>query len=913
MSNDDNTLPNDCAQPYLDNITRRVENALQGKNPSATTYAFAKQGSSYTTDDYTQLDDPPHAPYERREFQKQFVCHLQDMLSGDADKLCNVLVASPTGTGKTDCIVSAIVEAQKRGMRVWVGTHLVALALQHCNKLRRALHDEMYETDYDTDDDEDASETDDDEEDDDDEEEEPQVGLRTGPFEKDPDAPNLVATNEIVLLEMNHRPETFGDVALIVIDEIHELDSDRGHVIEDMLTHPLLPKHVCFVGLSGTLPNALDLAEHMGRANQRPTFVIGETKRPIAIDTFLHPGNGCRTDDGEARLFHKVWNSEAREFDVDAYAYARQCATVAKLDGAQKRGRLLRLMQDLEAEQKYPVMIIDFSCRGLDRHATSLGTLDLLPINRRKAMVTIQFNQLRKKVPEEEWGLFTELEELAKRGIGKHHSQLPRPYLELLPKLVKMRAVLAVFCTSTLSAGIDLPVRTVVLLGWMVPSGPHGQRTPIDPSLYLQIQGRAGRPGMETEGNLVLATWQDPRSDGTDLAKLICSQAAPVRSRYRLTQPTVLRALLHHEPVVQLLQSSFACRNLCHIPALIQECRTARRHVDLAHDDPLLLGRKALTRFRRAGNAYLKECWGWASKALDKRGTQVWIDPEPGQLHVQRATVTGKRRSGNVQVDLAAFPDGLPSSWLLYIKPKKKPKNVRLSLDAHEARQELDRLVEGSALVAQPTRESKVLKQAFLLDQHVADLSAMIKLENLWLWPAYRTMLEDLQRAAFVDDGVVSLKGRAAACLVATEDPSCLVEALLQGLLPTDNAIEMGALLTCFLYKRRHDQPRDEQYRAIEQLQEKMHPKRDPTVGSGMIAPTRAWLQDGASVLTIVQEHDISPGHFCKELQRLVELLRQLEECAKVLGEERIIDAVATVRKLVERPKSLPFVPSLLL
>ena len=183
-------------------------------------------------------------------------------------------------------------------------------------------------------------------------------------------------------------------------------------------------------------------------------------------------------------------------------------------------------MRDLEREDKFPAMIVAFSCRMLDTLGKQLHSIDMLPENASKSYVHQQFRKMQKCVGEEEWPLFVPLMEMAKRGIGIHHSQNPKLYLELLPDLVRRGLVKMVFCTSTLSTGIDLPVRTVVLLSLIQP-GKDGFR-PVEPALLQQIMGRAGRPGQETEGNFVLTMWQRP-DQRVDVLKLLFAPSSAVQ------------------------------------------------------------------------------------------------------------------------------------------------------------------------------------------------------------------------------------------------------------------------------------------------------------------------------------------------------------------------------------------------
>ena len=84
----------------------------------------------------------------------------------------------------------------------------------------------------------------------------------------------------------------------------------------------------------------------------------------------------------------------------------------------------------------------------------------------------------------------------------------------------------------------------------------------------------------------------------------------------------------------------------------------------------------------------------------------------------------------------------------------------------------------------------------------------------------------------------------------------------------------------------------------------------DFKVGSWMLEPMRLWME-GASVHALTEETDISVGHACKAIQRMAELLRQMEASAAFAGDQKLGALCATAREKLVR--GLPFVPSLYL
>ncbi|WP_437186532.1 DEAD/DEAH box helicase [Planctomicrobium sp. SH668] len=92
---------------------------------------------------------------------------------------------------------------------------------------------------------------------------------------------------------------------------------------------------------------------------------------------------------------------------------------------------------------------------------------------------------------------------LLKYGIVLHHSSLPRPLGRLFVDVVQAGLANVVVATSTLSEGVNIPVETV-----LVPSLLRSGRT-MNVSEFRNLAGRAGRPGVSTEGKVLVLVRPD--------------------------------------------------------------------------------------------------------------------------------------------------------------------------------------------------------------------------------------------------------------------------------------------------------------------------------------------------------------------------------------------------------------------
>src|SRR5213080_3716570 len=241
-------------------------------------------------------------PFTIDDFQLEAIAHLA------ADR--SVMVAAPTGTGKTLVAEYAIWRAQQRGQRVIYTTPLKALSNQKYRDLRT-----IYGFDA--------------------------VGLVTGDIVEHSAASIVIMTTEVyrnMLLEEggdrfvrgeNIIPSSIADVGSIIFDELHYLsDIGRGPVWEEAII--CSPPHVQLVGLSATVSNAVDLADWISRVH-RPIALVVHEQRAVPLEHYyfldnkLHlvqDANGQRVErfpdvGGEAKIAQMMGRNRASLYDED--------------------------------------------------------------------------------------------------------------------------------------------------------------------------------------------------------------------------------------------------------------------------------------------------------------------------------------------------------------------------------------------------------------------------------------------------------------------------------------------------------------------------------------------------------------------------------------------------------------------
>ena len=284
------------------------------------------------------------------------------------------------------------------------------------------------------------------------------IGLVTGNRRVNPDAPVLVVVAEILLNRlMGNDAEHFDNVSSVVMDEFHSFnDPERGIVWE--LTLGLLPKTVRTMLLSATVGNSVDFCSWLHRSHGRNLELVQGTERKVPLqfewidDSYLdeHLEKIAEGDDAKRRTPGLVFC-----FNRD------QCWQVAEL----LKGKKL-----------------------IDKERQAIIT---------KRIDAFDFSQ----------GAGPKLKQILIRGVGVHHAGIMPKYRRLVEQLFQEKLLSVTVCTETLSAGINLPARSVILPSLV--KGPFGKKKMVEPSTAHQIFGRAGRPQFDAKGFVYVLAHED--------------------------------------------------------------------------------------------------------------------------------------------------------------------------------------------------------------------------------------------------------------------------------------------------------------------------------------------------------------------------------------------------------------------
>lgn len=138
-----------------------------------------------------------------------------------------------------------------------------------------------------------------------------------------------------------------------------------------------------------------------------------------------------------------------------------------------------------------------------------------------------------------------------RKGVAYHHAGLPVEVQEAVEDAIRSETIRAVVATSTLTDGVNLPVRTVVIATTEYDGQDPGQR--MSAAQLLNAVGRAGRAGKESEGWIVLALQK--ALEGRDFDRLTPAPS-DLEVRSTLAGDTALAALAEAEALVAQTQDA---------------------------------------------------------------------------------------------------------------------------------------------------------------------------------------------------------------------------------------------------------------------------------------------------------------------------------------------------------------------
>ncbi len=470
-----------------------------------------------------------------------------------------VLVAAPTGSGKTIVGEFAVHLALARGQKAFYTTPIKALSNQKYHDLVER-HGSA------------------------------NVGLLTGDSSVNGEAPVVVMTTEVLRNMMYGGSSTLDGLGFVVMDEVHYLaDRLRGAVWEEVIIH--LPEHVQLVSLSATVSNAEEFGDWLREVRGNHAVVVTE-HRPVPLwqhmqvgrrvyDLFIDGAARPRRDGDiprvNPRLLDAIKKVDGGQRDDGGRRDDRDRRRGRGRKGAPPRGRggpggqfprggrpiggasRADVIAQLDREGLLPAITFIFSRVGCE------AAVGQLLASGSRLVTDAEGERIRRTVGErvsaladEDLGVlgYWDFVEGLSRGFAAHHAGMLPTFREVVEELFTQGRIKAVFATETLALGINMPARTVVLERLVKFNGES--HVDITPAEYTQLTGRAGRRGIDVEGH-ALVVWSRG-TDPVDVAGLASTRTYTLRSSFRPTYNMAVNlvAQVGRHVAREVLETSFA-------------------------------------------------------------------------------------------------------------------------------------------------------------------------------------------------------------------------------------------------------------------------------------------------------------------------------------------------------------------
>jgi ATP-dependent RNA helicase HelY len=453
---------------------------------------------------------PPDPPAWPAEFAARYPFPLDDFQRRAIAVLAaahSVLVAAPTGSGKTIVAEYATFRAHRGGGRIVYTTPIKALSNQKYVDLRAVYGDD--------------------------------VGLLTGDITENPAARIRVMTTEILRNMMMQSPWELLDVSCVVFDEVHYLaDPERGTTWEESII--LCPEHIQLVCLSATVSNAGDIAAWISRTH-RPIELITHLERAVPLSLYYYL-------DRRLELVRDAAGQVVGRFDHIGGEARRRLGdrgrgrhrNVPAEPGQPAEPGVVEIITALDRADMLPAIYFLFSRRDCEQAAEQAAHVRLGMMRDPDRLRRIDDTLARHLAPLRHADLRLDqvqaIARLARRGLGFHHAGLLPPLKRLVEDLFTQGLMGAVFATDTLALGVNMPARTVVV-GRMAKYDGVSRRLLL-PNEFQQMAGRAGRRGLDPEGFVVIP--YSPWVTFRDSLQIATGPLLPVLSAFAIRYNSVL-------------------------------------------------------------------------------------------------------------------------------------------------------------------------------------------------------------------------------------------------------------------------------------------------------------------------------------------------------------------------------------
>ena len=738
-------------------------------------------------------------PFELDQFQID-ACHAIESGKG-------VLVAAPTGAGKTIVGEFAVDLVINSSGKCFYTTPIKALSNQKFAELT-----EKYG--------------------------ESKVGLLTGDTSINSEAQIVVMTTEILRNMIYANSTTIDELKYVVMDEVHYLaDKFRGAVWEEILIH--LSEAVQIISLSATVSNAEEFGEWLQTVRGDTEVIVSEI-RPVPLYQHVLFGNRLLDLFGEdAKL-----NPELTRLERDSYRQVRG-NWQSKAKGPKPLSRS-EIVEKLERESLLPAITFIFSrnnCDAAVRQCLTAG-LRLTNTQERSDIRSVIARNMKNLAQEDLVVLgYYEWADALERGIAAHHAGLLPAFKVTVEELFQRGLVKAVFATETLALGINMPARTVVLEKLSKWNGEG--HVAISPGEYTQLTGRAGRRGIDIEGNAVILWGND--LDSTSVGGLASTRTYPLKSSFKPT----------YNMSINLISQFGSERARTSLESSLAQFQADKAVVGLAKQ--IRKNESVRDNLFNESKCHLGDFRQYA----DLRGQIKRLESDGKR---------SKRKRAEIEDEITAIRKQI----------KNHPSNSCPDRENH----------------------SRLAERALRLQREIDGLNERINTRTNVIAKRFDRRKVVLDKFGYIHDDAIAKSGKMLAKIYGETD-LLIAESIQAEVFTALSPADLVSVISSCIYESRNEEaakiPRGDvqvALAAISKIYGKIHdaesdlnlePMRAPDLG--FCWASHKWAS-GHSLTSILKDSDLTVGDFVRSMKQIIDLLRQLRGAAPQL--QTVIDLALT-------------------
>jgi ATP-dependent RNA helicase HelY len=500
------------------------------------------------------------------------------------------------------------------------------------------------------------------------------------------------------------------------------------------------------------------------------------------------------------------------------------------------------IIEKLDRESLLPAITFIFSrnnCDAAVRQCLAAGIRLTSSEERKEIRATIARNM--KNLAEDDLVVlgYYEWADALERGIAAHHAGLLPAFKVTVEELFQKGFVKAVFATETLALGINMPARTVVLEKLSKWNGEG--HVAISPGEYTQLTGRAGRRGIDIEGNAVIL-WNNDL-DSTSVGGLASTRTYPLKSSFKPT----------YNMSINLISQFGSSRARTSLESSLAQFQADKAVVGLA---------KQIRKNETARDELFKQVECHLGNFLEYAAMRGEI--KKLETHGRKS----KRKRHEIEEEIG---------------------DIRKRLKRHPSH-------------ACPDREnhSRLTERAQRLQREIDGLSERIDSRTNVIAKRFDRIKIILDRFGYIKNDLITDSGRLLAKIYGETD-LLIAESIQAGVFSKLSPSDLVSVISACIYESRSDEgakiPRGDVQTALSEVS-KIYAKIHDAESDMNLEPLRApdfgfcWAShkwaSGHSLTSILKGSDLTVGDFVRAIKQIIDLLRQLRSAAPDL--QQVID-----------------------